>query len=241
MTEVMEKIDKDESEEELINAYDFSIVSINFIEEWEIEKANLPARKIQTAKFNAKVRGGKMEKAELETRVQDLEKEKDNHQERYNESIVKLKEFKGNFTRFINSRQQGHNPSEGIAIGLIGFALVVLMHLGFPERVAGVGAFSVHLFTLFTSTIVVFLFFRIRDLEKDRRRPLHDVVPGYFHPDYFGSDFLGPDLSSELWKGPIHRIYRSPDRKWIFAISVVTTMVYVLLLWIVERAYSPHL
>ena len=224
MTDVMEKIDKDESEEELINAYRFSIMSINLIEEWEIEKANRPAQEIHDAKLQAKVK----KEEEEEAKLQELEKEKDNHQEKSDERIVKLREFQTDFTKFINSRQQGNNPSELIAIGAIGLALVALMNLGVPrEGFTEYGAFYVHLFTLFTSTIVVFLFFNILDLENDRHRSLHDVVPGYF----------GPDFSSKLWKEVVHYNYRPPSKKWIYIVSLFTTIFYVLL-WL--DAYLPH-
>ena len=146
------------------------------------------------------------------------EKKKANPQGRtsdIDERIVKLKEFQIDFTKFMNSKQQGNNPSELTAIGLIGFSLVALMHLGFPEGITGVGAFSVHLFTLFISTIVVFLFFNILDLENDRNRSLYDIGSNY----------------SELWKGITHCIYMSPSKKWIFTVSVVTAIVYVVLLW----------
>ena len=233
MTEVMENIDKGKPEKELIDAYRTSMKYIDSIEEWEIEKVNRPARDIQMAKFHMqnlekdKPQGWEMEKAKLKRQMQEWEEEKDNHQEKTDERIVKLKEFQTDFTKFINSRRQGKNLTERIAIGAIGFALVALMHLGFPEDVTtGVGVFSVHLFTLFTSTIVVFLFFRIRDLENDRRRSLHDVVPGYFGSEY-----------SELWKEVVHRIYESPDPRWIFTVSAVTAIVYVLLLW--DKLVSP--
>ena len=233
MTEVMEKIDKGKPEKELIDAYRVSMKYIDSIEEWEIEKVNRPARDIQMAKFHMqnlekdKPQGWEMEKAKLKRQMQEWEEEKDNHQEKTDGRIVKLKEFQTDFTKFINSRRQGKNLTERIAIGLIGLAFVALMHLGFPEDVTtGVGTFSVHLFTLFTSTIVVFLFFRIRDLENDRRRSLHDVVPGYFGSEY-----------SELWKEVVHRIYESPDPRWIVTISAVTTIVYVLLLW--DKLVSP--
>ena len=283
MTEVIEKIDKDKSEQELISAYRFSIVSINLIEEWEKEKVNRPAQemeklKLQTnhqerekkweqkrAKFRrweqeeeieiekakldmlnmdedklqeweqekAKVKRQeqewKIKKAEFKrqeqewekenAKIQELEKEKVDLKESNDERILKLKEFKTDLTKFINSRQQGSNLSELTAIGAIGFVLVALMHLGFPEvpekEFTGYGAFSVHLFTLFTSTIVVFLFFNILDLEKDRHRSLHDV----------GSS------DSDLWKDPVHYNYSSPDKILIFPISAVTATFYVLLLW----------
>ena len=182
MTEVMKKINKDKSVEELTTAYRLSIMSINIIEDWEWEK----------------------KKANPQGRTSDTD-----------ERIVKLKEFQIDFTKFMNSKQQGNNPSELTAIGLIGFSLVALMHLGFPEGITGVGAFSVHLFTLFISTIVVFLFFNILDLENDRNRSLYDVGSNY----------------SELWKGIIHCIYMSPRKKWISTVSVVTAIVYVVLLW----------
>ena len=186
MTEVMEEINKDKSEEELSNAYHFSIMAINRIEEWEIEKANSKEKTSDT-----------------------------------DERILELKKFQTDFTKFINSRQQGNNLSELIAIGVIGFALVALMNLGFPEGIRGYGAFSVHLFTLFTSTIVVFLFFNILDLGNDRNRSLHDVGPG----------------DSDLWKNTVHWIYESPDPRWIVTVSAVTTIVYVWLLW--DKLVSP--
>ena len=220
--EIMEKIDTDESGKGLANSYRRSMADINWIGRWETEKANW-IEEWETGKAN------KTEKAKGKTSDTD-------------ERIVKLNKFQSHFTRLINSRQQGNNLTELIAIGLIGFALVALMNLGFPgipeetggiERITGFGAFSVHLFTLFTSTIVVFLFFNILDLGSDRRRPLHKVVPDYFGSDYRGPDYLGPDSSSELWKGPIYRGYWPPSGNWISAVSVFTTIVYVvLLLWI---------
>ena len=151
------------------------------------------------------IRGWETEKANSKERISDTD-----------ERMVKLREFHSDFTKFINSKQQGNNPSELTAIGLIGFALVVLMHLGFPEGITGVGAFSVHLFILFTSTIVVFLFCNIRDLENDRYRSLHDV---------------GSTCNSELWKGSIQRTYSSPRKKGIFIVSMITAFVYGVLLW----------
>ena len=287
MIEVIEKIDKNKSEKELINAYRFSIMSINLIEEWEKEKFRHPAQKVETAEKNDipnleaalemgkaklgmlemeedKPQGSEIERAklkrqvqewerqnpelkkqvqelkikksalkeqvqewerqksELEKQVQEWEIEKPNLLGRTDERILKLREFQTDFTKFINSRQQGNNLSELIAIGAIGFALIALMNLGFPEGIRGYGAFSVHLFTLFTSTIVVFLFFNILDLGNDRDRSLHDV---------------GPD-DRDLWENPVHYNYRSPNPTWIYIVSAVTTIVYVWLLW--DKLVSPY-
>ena len=252
--EIMEKIDKDKFEKGLTDSYHRSMADINKIKRWETEKVKRSAPEMPSAKRRMQWLEKRLqeweeenpelkkefetEKAELEKQVQEWEKKKANHQKKADERIVKFKEFQSNFTKFINSRQHGNNHTELIATGLIGFVLVALMHLGVPkEGFERFGAFSVHLFTLFTSTIVVFLFFRILDLQIDRDRPLHDVVPEYFGPEYFGPDYLGPDFPSELWKGPIHRIYKSPDKKWIFIISAVTAIFYVLLY--ICRAFKP--
>ena len=206
------------------------------VQEWEIERAKrkelVKKWEEENPELKERVQKWEIEKANFERQMQEWEEEKDNHQEKTDERIVKLKEFQTDFTKFIDSRQQGSNPSELIAIGAIGFALVVLMLLGFPgippeetggiERITGFGAFSVHLFTLFTSTIVVFLFFRILDLENDRYRSLHDVVPGYFGSEY---------EYSKLWKQVFHRSYERPSGIWIYPIPVVTAIVYVLWWW----------
>lgn len=243
MAEVMERIDKGKFEGKLIDDYRASMEYIDALEEWEMGKAHRPAHEMEIAKLKMlkmeedKPQGWEMEKAKLKRRVQEWEEEKANPPEKIDERIVKFKKFRTDFTKYINSRQQGYSYTELIAIGAIGFVLVVLMNLGFPEvitgevttegitkviteRITGFGAFSVYLFTLFTSTIVVFLFFRILDLENDRDRSLHDVVPGYFGSGY-----------SKLWKEVFHRTYESPNPKWIVTISAVTTIVYMVLLW----------
>ncbi len=207
------------------------------LQEWEQENAKFKRQEQEWKIKKAEFKRREQEWEEENAKIQELEKEKANHQKRTDEGIVKLNEIKSDFTKFINSRQHGNNPSELIMTGGIGVALVALMHLGFPEvitgevttegitkviteRITGVGAFSIHLFALFTSTIVVFLFCNIIDLEKDRHRSLHDV---------------GPD--NELWKEPKHRIYMSPGKTGIIIVSVFTTIVYVLLLW--DKLVSP--
>ena len=146
MTEVIEKIDKDKSEEEMIDAYRFSIRSIDSIEEWEKEKAYHLSQGMKTvqelerkkANLQQALEIGKANlqqaleigKANLQQALeigkanlqQALEREKAKLQElgieiekadpqESDERILKLKEFQTDFTKFINSRQQGNNPS----------------------------------------------------------------------------------------------------------------------------------
>ena len=135
-----------------------------------------------------------------------------------------LKEFKAienDLTKFVNSKQQGNNSSELIATGIIGFALVALMQLGIPETVSGIGLFSVHLSVLFTSTVVMFLFCNILDLEKDRRKPL------------YWSETFPIDVMERFFL----IVYIPTSKKWVFSVSLLTVITYVVLLW--DKLISP--
>lgn len=129
------------------------------------------------------------------------------------------KALENDVQKFINSRLQGRNSSELVAAGFLGFTLVALMQLGFPDEVVGVGAFAVHLFAFFISTITIFLFYNILDLENDRQKSRLDV--------------------DEIRKNLSFLIYRQPNRKFMLPVCLFTVCVYVVLLW--DKTVSPIL
>ncbi len=128
----------------------------------------------------------------------------------YVESATKeIKDLRFHIEKFIVSKQHAQGSGEKIAIGILGGVLIALMQLGFPEGVTGAGALAVDLFSILTSTIIVFLFCTIFDLERDRQAPIYDAN------------------RSLVIRKPPPPIWQ----KWNFGICLFMVIVYTVLLW----------
>ena len=144
----------------------------------------------------------------------------DKFQEYVENATKEIKDLRHHIEKFIVSKQHAQGSGEKIAIGILGGVFIALMQLGFPEGVVGAGALAVNLFSILTSTIVVFLFCTILDLERDRQAPIYERGYTYNYDTYeFDSRIIIRKPPHPKWQ------------KWILGICLLMVAVYTVLLW----------
>ena len=82
--------------------------------------------------------------------------------------VAQIYALENNTDKFVRSKQQGRNFGELMALGILGLVVISILLFGTPEEIIGVSTFAVDMFAILISATIIFLFFNLVDLERDR-------------------------------------------------------------------------